>query len=55
MKIEKIETIEHGTLKPILIATFECVDQQEFDSQLKVLEHIQNTRLLVVVGGHLEE
>ena len=55
MQIEKIEKNEHGMLKPTISVTFECVDQQEFDAQVRVLEHIQDARLIAVVGGYRQE
>lgn len=55
MQIEKIEKNEHGLLKPTITVIFECVDQQEFDAQVKVMEHIQDTRLLAVVDGYREQ
>ena len=55
MKIEKIEKVEQGELKPMIIVTFECADQQEFDEQIRALQHISDTRLLAVVGGYRVE
>ena len=55
MKIEKIEKVEQGELKPLIIVTFECADQSELDQQMRSLRHINDARLLAVVGGYRVE